>query len=96
MSEVMRALAHPTRRSILQMLKTREMTAGEIAARFDLAKPTLSGHFNVLREAGLVDVQRRGTTLIYRLNASVLEEAVLALMEGFGFGRAGAQEEEER
>ena len=96
MSEVMKALAHPTRRSILQMLKKGEMSAGEIADRFDLSKPTLSGHFNVLREAGLVDVQRRGTTLIYRLNASVLEEALLALMEGFGFGRPEAQKDDER
>ena len=96
MSEVLKALAHPTRRDILQMLKQREMSAGEIAARFELSKPTLSGHFNVLREAGLVDVQRRGTTLIYRLNASVLEEALLALMDGFGFGRSESQQEKER
>ena len=95
MSEVLKALAHPTRREILQMLKEREMSAGEIAARFDLTKPTLSGHFNVLREAGLVDVQRRGTTLIYRLNASVLEEALLALMDGFGFGRAAAEKDDQ-
>ena len=94
MSEVLKALAHPTRREILQLLKQREMSAGDIAARFDLTKPTLSGHFNVLREAGLVDVQRRGTTLIYRLNASVLEEALLALMDGFGFGRAAAEEDD--
>ena len=95
MSEVLKALAHPTRRDILQMLKAREMSAGEIASRFDLTKPTLSGHFNVLREAGLVEVQRQGTTLIYRLNASVLEEALLALMDGFGFGRGAAKDEEE-
>jgi DNA-binding transcriptional ArsR family regulator len=94
MSEVLKALAHPTRREILQMLKAREMSAGEIAERFDLTKPTLSGHFNVLREAGLVEQQRKGTTLIYRLNATVLEEALLALMDGFGFGRGGAEKEE--
>jgi DNA-binding transcriptional ArsR family regulator len=94
MSEVLKALAHPTRRDILQMLKQREMSAGEIASHFELTKPTLSGHFNVLREAGLVDVQRKGTTLIYRLNASVLEEALMALMDGFGFGRATPEEKE--
>jgi DNA-binding transcriptional ArsR family regulator len=85
MSEVYKALAHPTRRAILRMLREREMSAGDIAAQFDLSKPTLTGHFNTLRDAGLVEVQRQGTTLIYRLNASVLEEALLDLMEGFGF-----------
>ena len=94
MSEVLKALAHPTRREILQMLKAREMSAGEIAERFDLTKPTLSGHFNVLREAGLVEQQRKGTTLISRLNASVLEEALLALMDGFGFGRASEKDDQ--
>ncbi|HEY2751305.1 autorepressor SdpR family transcription factor [Phenylobacterium sp.] len=85
MSEVYKALAHPTRRAILRMLREHEMSAGDIAAQFDLSKPTLTGHFNTLRDAGLVEVQRQGTTLIYRLNASVLEEALLDLMEGFGF-----------
>ena len=84
MSEVLKALAHPTRRAILRLLREREMSAGEIAGHFDLSKPTLSGHFNELRDAGLVDVQRQGTSLIYRLNASVLEEALLELMDGFG------------
>ena len=85
MSEVYKALAHPTRRAILRMLREREMSAGEIAGQFDLSKPTLTGHFNTLRDADLVEVQRRGTTLIYRLNASVLEGALLDLLEGFGF-----------
>ena len=56
------------------MLRKRAHTAGELAGVFDLAKPTLSGHFNVLREAGLVTVERNGTTLTYRLNMSVAEE----------------------
>jgi ArsR family transcriptional regulator, arsenate/arsenite/antimonite-responsive transcriptional repressor len=85
MPEVFKALAHPTRRAILRLLRDREMSAGEIAGQFDLSKPTLTGHFNTLRDAGLVEIQRRGTTLIYRLNASVLEGALLDLMEGFGF-----------
>ncbi|QUD86446.1 autorepressor SdpR family transcription factor [Phenylobacterium montanum] len=87
MSEVYRALADPTRRRILQLLRTRAMTAGELAAQFDLAKPTLSGHFAVLKQAGLIDPERSGTTITYRLNLSVLEEALMALMEGFGLGR---------
>jgi ArsR family transcriptional regulator len=84
MAEIFKAIADPTRRRILQMLREKEMTAGEIAAEFDLAKPTLSGHFAVLREAGLVQTEKSGTTITYRLNVSVLEEALLALMDGFG------------
>jgi DNA-binding transcriptional ArsR family regulator len=83
MSEVYRALADPTRRRILQLLREREMTAGEIAEHFDLAKPTLSGHFAVLREAGLVTPVKAGTTITYHLNVSVLEEALMALMDVF-------------
>src|SRR5579863_4763105 len=86
MSEVYRALADPTRRKILQLLREKEMTAGEIAGHFDLAKPTLSGHFAVLREAKLVAPEKSGTTITYRLNVSVLEEALLALMDGFKLG----------
>ena len=86
MSEVYRALADPTRRRILQLLRDKEMTAGEIAGHFELAKPTLSGHFAVLREAGLVAPEKSGTTITYRLNVSVLEEALLALMDGFKLG----------
>lgn len=86
MSEVYRALADPTRRRILQLLREKEMTAGEIADHFDLAKPTLSGHFAVLREARLVQPEKSGTTITYRLNVSVLEEALLALMDGFRLG----------
>jgi len=83
MSEVYKALADPTRRRILQMLREREMSAGEIADHFDLAKPTLSGHFAVLREAGLVTPVKAGTTITYHLNVSVLEEALMALMDVF-------------
>ena len=85
MSEVYRALADPTRRRILELLREREMSAGQIADHFHLAKPTLSGHFAVLREAGLVTPEKSGTTITYRLNVSVLEEALMALMGAFKF-----------
>jgi DNA-binding transcriptional ArsR family regulator len=88
MSQVYKALADPTRRKILQLLREREMSAGDIAGHFDLAKPTLSGHFAVLREAGLVSPEKHGATIIYRLNVSVLEEALLALMDGFRLGQS--------
>ena len=93
MSDVLKALSHPTRRAILRLLRDGELSAGDLASRFDVAKPTMTGHFNALRDAGLVDVQRQGTTLIYRLNASVLEEALLQLMDGLGVKPGPAAEE---
>lgn len=83
MSEIYRALADPTRRRILELLREREMSAGEIAEHFEISKPTLSGHFNVLRAADLVETERRGTTITYRLNITVLEEALMALFDAF-------------
>jgi DNA-binding transcriptional ArsR family regulator len=65
------------------MLREREMSAGEIARSFELAKPTMSGHFAVLRAAGLVYAEKSGTTITYHLNVSVLEEALMALMDAF-------------
>jgi ArsR family transcriptional regulator, arsenate/arsenite/antimonite-responsive transcriptional repressor len=81
MSDVFDALAHPVRRKILRLLRKRPMSAGELAEKFDLAKPTLSGHFSVLKAADLVGTERQGTTIIYRINMSVLEEAMAALMD---------------
>jgi DNA-binding transcriptional ArsR family regulator len=81
MSDVFDALAHPVRREILRLLRGGAMSAGELAQNFDLAKPTLSGHFAVLKHAGLVTTQRKSTTILYRLNMSVLEEALAAVME---------------
>ena len=78
MSKVFKALADPTRRHILQLLKERPMTAGEIAEHFPHSKPTLSAHFAVLREAELVGSEKSGKNITYWLNASVLEETLLA------------------
>ena len=88
---VWKALADPTRRRILELLRERDMTAGEIAAHFPLAKPTLSGHFAVLREADLIQGERDGTAITYRLNVSVLEEALLALMNRLGVDPRGGE-----
>jgi len=83
MHRIYQALSDPTRRKILQLLRERDMTAGEIADHFDLTKPTISRHFAVLKEADLIQGDKAGTTITYRLNVSVLEEALLALMETF-------------
>ncbi len=82
-NNVYRALADPTRRRVLALLRERDMTAGELAAQFDQAWPTMSGHFNVLREADLIAADKVGTTITYHLNLSVLEEAMAALLETF-------------
>jgi len=71
----------------MQLLRERDMTAGELAEKFDFAKPTMSRHFSVLREADLIQGTKSGTTsgttITYRLNVSVLEEAMLGMMETF-------------
>jgi DNA-binding transcriptional ArsR family regulator len=77
MNTVFKALADPTRRKILELLRQKEMTAGEIADHFPLSKPTMSGHFAVLREAELIEAEKSGTVITYRLRISVLEEALL-------------------
>ena len=84
MSGVFRALADPTRRRVLALLRERPMSAGELADQFDVSKPTMSAHFNVLREAGLIDATKHGKTIIYRLKMSVLEEALMGLAQTVG------------
>ncbi|MGD2131257.1 MAG: autorepressor SdpR family transcription factor [Maricaulaceae bacterium] len=86
MSTVFKALSDPTRRRVLQLLRERPMSAGELAEHFDVSKPTMSAHFAALREADLVETEREGTTIIYRLKLSVLEEALMGFAETFGFG----------
>lgn len=65
------------------------MTAGELASQFELAWPTMSGHFAVLREASLVQAERTGSTITYRLNQTVLQEALMALMDALGVDPTG-------
>lgn len=88
MNRVYRALADPTRRRVLTLLRDGDMSAGDLAGNFELSWPTMSGHFNILREADLIAADRVGSTIRYHLNASVLEEAMLALLDAFGIDRA--------
>jgi ArsR family transcriptional regulator, arsenate/arsenite/antimonite-responsive transcriptional repressor len=93
----MQALADPTRRAILEMLQAGDLTAGEIAARFQISGPSVSHHLSVLKNAELVLAQRSGQKIIYRLNATVLQELLQQLMGLFRVGErtsaAGRQEE---
>jgi ArsR family transcriptional regulator len=83
-TEIFQALSDPTRREILRLLRGRDMSAGEIADKFTLAKSTLSGHFATLRHAGLIVSERHGTTIVYSLNLSVAEETMAAVVELLG------------
>jgi DNA-binding transcriptional ArsR family regulator len=84
MNVVFEALAHPTRRSILEMLKGGSRSAGEIAEAFDVSKPTMSGHFAKLKEAGLIQADQKGTTIYYSINMTVLEEVLMGFMNRMG------------
>lgn len=91
MADVFKALAHPVRREVLKVLRAGPMTAGDLADRFPVSKPTMSVHFNTLKDAGLIRAERHGTTIRYRLNAGAAEEA-LALLMGLVGPRKGEDE----
>lgn len=91
MNDVYRALSDPTRRRILALLRRRDMSAGDIASQFEQSWPTISGHLAVLRDADLVQADRHGTTITYHLNVSVLEEAMMALMQALGIGLSAGE-----
>src|SRR5690242_10909424 len=97
MNAVFRALADPTRRKVLQLLRQRPMTAGELSDHFPVSRPTMSAHFAVLREANLIEASKIGTSIIYQLRLSVLEDALLGFSQLLGIGalsgtREGADE----
>jgi ArsR family transcriptional regulator len=77
---IFKALADPTRREVLRRLRQGEMTAGDLAACFNVSKPSMSHHFAVLKEAGLIVSRRSGQTIWYGLNTSVLEDVVVWAM----------------
>jgi len=86
MNGVFKALADPTRRKVLELLRSGPMTAGALSDQFSVSKPTMSAHFAVLREAGLVDAVKDGKSVVYRLQLSVLEEALLGFAQAVGIG----------
>lgn len=84
MNEIFKALSDPTRREILRLLRSEDLPAGEIASKFDASWPTISHHLGVLKDANLVLVERQAQSLIYSLNATVLQEALAELMSWLG------------
>lgn len=81
MNDTFKAMADPTRRQILQLLKKGKLTAGEIAEHFDMTKPSLSHHLNVLKNAGLVLDERQGQFISYSLNTTVFQDAIGWLLQ---------------
>jgi len=79
LNNTFKALSDPTRRKILELLKKQSMSAGEIAENFNITLPSLTHHFNTLKQADLISQERQGQQIIYSLNLSVLEE----LIEGY-------------
>jgi DNA-binding transcriptional ArsR family regulator len=82
MEAVLKAIAEPRRREILRLVSGDELTAGEIAARFDVTRPAISQHLTILRNAGLLDERREGTRRLYRVRPEAFGE-VRAYLESF-------------
>lgn len=81
LQDTMRALADPTRREILNLLKKGRLSAGDITAHFQITAPSVSRHLSVLKAADLIRDTREGQFIYYELNASILEEALLWISE---------------
>ncbi|MDR3694455.1 MAG: autorepressor SdpR family transcription factor [Mucilaginibacter sp.] len=74
LNSLFKALNDPTRREILELLKDKDLTAGEIADRFNISKPSISHHLDLLRQAGLVTSAKEGQFICYSLNTTVMDE----------------------
>jgi DNA-binding transcriptional ArsR family regulator len=85
-NKTFKALADPTRREILRMLGEKRLSAGDIAAAFDISKPSISHHLRILKDAELVRTERNGQYIIYTLNSTVLQEFMQEMMNFFDIG----------
>src|SRR5690606_29383700 len=81
LNDAFKALADPTRRKILDLLKTSDLTAGEIADHFEMSKPSISNHLNLLKQAELVRDERRGQHILYSLNTTVFQDVMKWIMD---------------
>lgn len=79
LSIVINAIGHPIRRDIINRLRKSSLSAGQLSANYDVTKPTMSVHFKVLKEAGLIFAERDGNHIIYHLNTTVAEEALVLI-----------------
>jgi DNA-binding transcriptional ArsR family regulator len=76
MNQLLKALNDPTRREILELLAKKDLSAGEIAEKFDISKPSISHHLDLLRQAGLVESVKEGQFIYYSINTTVFDELV--------------------
>ena len=81
LNDAFKALSDPTRRKILDLLKQGDLSAGEIADHFDMTKPSISNHLNMLKHAGLVWDVRKGQHIIYSLNTTVMQDILKWMMD---------------
>ncbi len=86
MNNTFKALADPTRREIIRMLGEKNMNAGDIASAFNMSKPSISHHLNILKNAELISGERDGQNIIYSINSSVMQELINELMNLFQVG----------
>jgi ArsR family transcriptional regulator, repressor of sdpIR and other operons len=91
-NKAFKALSDPTRREILRILSRGERTAGELAERFDMAKPSVSHHFSVLKEAGLIRARREGQQIFYSLDTTVVQDVLARIWDLFGTSHDGRSE----
>src|SRR5690348_8140197 len=80
---VFKAMADPTRREILRLLGGGEMTAGQLAERFEISAPSMSHHFSVLKGADLITARREGQQIYYALNTTVVQDLLAVIMDLF-------------
>jgi ArsR family transcriptional regulator len=80
MNNIFKALDDPTRREILNMLKEKDMTAGEIADKFNISKPSISHHLDILKQAKLVVAIKQGQFQLYSLNTTIMDEIIQWMM----------------
>ncbi|QGQ99303.1 ArsR family transcriptional regulator [Paenibacillus psychroresistens] len=96
MNIAFKALSDPTRRKIIRLLHERDLTAGEIADQFNMTKPSISHHLNLLKSAKLVLDERDGQHIIYSLNTTVVQEVMGWFLEMFADKETGGVNKDEK
>ena len=76
MNDIFKAMNDPTRREILKMLRVQDMTAGDIAAKFDMTAPSISHHLDKLKRAGLVTTIKQGQYVLYSINTTIIDDII--------------------
>ncbi len=94
-NEAFKALADPTRREILRLLRGGEKSAGELASRFDMSKPSVSHHLAALKQADLIGSRREGQQIVYYLNTTVVQDLLVIILDLFDSEKGNEAEKDE-